>query len=132
MQAAVLRVKLKHLDAWNARRKAVAQQYLDGLAGSSLVLPHVPDWSDPVWHLFVVRHPRRDELSTRLHDAGVGTLIHYPIPPHEQVAYAEAGFVSDAFPFAKRLAKEVLSLPIGPHLDILEAAKVMTAIANLE
>lgn len=113
IQAAVLRVKLRVLDEWNARRQGIAQRYLEGLAGSGLVLPQVPDWAEPVWHLFVVRHPERDALVKRLNEAGVGTLIHYPVPPHLQAAYAEMGFGVGAFPVAERIAGEVVSLPMG-------------------
>ena len=116
IQAAILRVKLKHLDAWNARRAAIAHHYLDALSNTGLVLPDVPAWADPVWHLFVVRHVQRDAVQSRLSEAGIGSLIHYPIPPHRQAAYAGAGFAADAFPIASRMADEVLSLPIGPHL----------------
>lgn len=128
LQAAVLRVKLAHLDAWNARRAAVAAAYLQGLGGSALLLPHVPDWAAPAWHLFVVRHPQRDALQQRLSEAGVGTLIHYPIPPHRQVAYADAGFAPDAFPIASRMADEVLSLPMGPQLQMDDVARVIEAV----
>ena len=130
LQAAVLRVKLAHLDAWNARRTEVAHAYLRGLAGSGLVLPHVPDWAEPAWHLFVVRHPRRDALQAQLAEAGVGTLIHYPIPPHRQAAYAGTGLAPDAFPIASRMADEVLSLPIGPHLAAADAAHVIDAVRS--
>ena len=88
LQAAILRVKLAHLDEWNARRRAIAARYQRGLAGCGLTLPHVPEWAEPVWHLYVVQHPQRDALQQALTDAGVGTLIHYPIPPHRQQAYA--------------------------------------------
>ncbi len=128
LQAAVLRVKLQHLDAWNARRAGIAQQYVDGLRGTGLVLPHVPDWADPVWHLFVVRHLQRDALQQRLTEAGIGSLIHYPIPPHRQQAYAEMNFADDAFPVASRMASEVLSLPIGPQLSAEQAERVVAAI----
>lgn len=117
IQAAVLQVKLKHLDRWNERRIEVASQYLDGLAETGLELPHVPEWAQPVWHLFVIRHPRRDYLQEVLATAGIGTLIHYPLPPHKQQAYSEMRFADDAFPVASRMAAEVLSLPMGPHLD---------------
>ena len=128
LQAAVLRVKLMHLDAWNARRTAMARQYLDGLRGSSLILPYVPDWAEPAWHLFVVRHPQRDELQAKLAEAGIGTLIHYPIPPHRQAAYAHAGFAKGAFPIASRMADEVLSLPMGPHLEDDQMREVISVI----
>ena len=127
LQAAVLRVKLTHLDTWNARRAAVAAAYRQGLGGSGLLLPHVPEWSVPAWHLFVVRHPQRDALQQQLQEAGVGTLIHYPIPPHRQAAYEDARFAPDAFPIASRMADEVLSLPMGPHLPMDEAMAVVAA-----
>lgn len=116
IQAAVLRVKLEMLDDWTARRRAVAAAYAAGLEDSGLILPHVPDWAEPVWHLYVVRTPDRDAVQTRLTAGGIGTLIHYPIPPHMQAAYAGMGLAPDAFPLARRLAGEVLSLPMGPHL----------------
>jgi dTDP-4-amino-4,6-dideoxygalactose transaminase len=125
LQATILRVKLAHLDEWNARRTAIAQRYQQGLAGSGLTLPYVPDWADPVWHLYVVQHPQRDALQHALTDAGVGTLIHYPIPPHRQQAYAQAGWGQGAFPLAERMADEVLSLPIGPHLGTEQVATVI-------
>ena len=130
LQAAVLRVKLAHLDDWNARRAALAQVYLDGLRDTGLVLPHVPDWAQPAWHLFVVRHRQRDDLQRALSDAGIGSLIHYPIPPHKQQAYAEAGYPADAFPVASQLATEVLSLPMGPQLLTEQARVVVAAVRN--
>lgn len=117
VQAGILRVKLKVLDDWTERRRAIAAQYLEGLKDSGLILPHVPEWADPVWHLFVVRTNARDAVQARLAKAGIGTLIHYPIPPHRQDAYADLGFEAEALPIASRLAHEVLSLPIGPQLD---------------
>ena len=116
LQAAVLRVKLSVLDDWTARRKAIAAAYTEGLADSGLILPHVPDWADPVWHLYVVRSTERDALQARLTEADIGTLIHYPIAPHMQKAYAGLGIAPDALPCARQLAGEVLSLPIGPHM----------------
>lgn len=117
LQAAILRVKLAHLDEWNARRAAIARRYGQGLVGCGLKLPETPEWASPVWHLYVVRSPRRDALQKALSDAGVGALIHYPIPPHRQLAYAGMRWPQDALPRASRLANEVLSLPIGPHLS---------------
>ncbi len=116
IQAAVLRVKLHHLDAWNERRAAIARIYTEGLAGGGVTCPAVPDWAAPAWHLYVLRCADRDGLQARLREAGVGTLIHYPIPPHMQAAYADLGLEPEALPIARRLAGEVLSLPIGPHL----------------
>ena len=130
LQAAVLRVKLAHLDDWNARRTALAQVYLDGLRDTGLVLPHVPDWAQPAWHLFVVRHRQRDDLQRALTEAGIGSLIHYPIPPHKQQAYAVAGYPDDAFPLASQLAGEVLSLPMGPQMGVGEVEEVVSCIRN--
>lgn len=124
IQAAVLRVKLKHLDDWTNRRRAIADVYTNELKNSGLILPHVPDWADPVWHLYVVRTTERDALQQRLGTAGVGTLIHYPIPPHMQDAYAALGMTADAFPLARQMADEVLSLPMGPQMDTQNAALV--------
>ncbi len=128
VQAAVLRVKLAHLDAWTDRRRAIAAAYARGLSDSGLTLPHVPDWADPVWHLYVVRAGDRDGLQRRLTAAGVGTLIHYPIPPHMQAAYAGLGIAPDALPLAARLADEVLSLPMGPQMTSDEAQAVTAAV----
>jgi len=116
IQAAILRVKLRHMDAWNARRAAVAANYKTALSHCALILPAVAPDVAPVWHLYVVRHPRRDDFQAALAERGVQTLIHYPIPPHHQLAYAALGIADEQFPIATRLAKEVLSLPIGPHL----------------
>lgn len=120
VQAAVLRVKLKYLDEWNARRKVIAARYNAELANAGLVLPQVLDGAEPVWHLYVIQHPQRDALQKTLTEAGIGTLIHYPIPPHLQRAYREACFAEGQFPIAERLAREVLSLPMGPHLCVGE------------
>jgi dTDP-4-amino-4,6-dideoxygalactose transaminase len=123
VQAAVLSVKARRLDEWNARRRSIAERYLRGLEGCGLGLPGVPEWAEPVWHLFVVRHPRRNEVQRLLAEAGVGTLIHYPVPPHRQGAYAGHPQAQEGLPIAEQLASEVLSLPIGPHLveDAIEA-----------
>lgn len=128
LQAAVLRVKLAHLDEWNARRAAIAALYQHELAETGLVLPVVPAWAEPAWHLFVIRHPQRDDLQRRLADAGIGTLIHYPLPPHRQQAYAGLGLADHAWPIANRLADEVLSLPMGPHLSVAQAEQVVAAV----
>lgn len=125
IQAAILRVKLARLDEWNARRKALAARYLDGLSSFDLVRSHVPDWADPVWHLFVIRTSRRDALQAHLSEAGIGTLIHYPVPPHLQGAYRGDGREIAALPLAEQLAQEVLSLPIGPHVSAEEINRVI-------
>ena len=129
LQAAILRVKLKRLDEWNARRGAIAVRYQEGLAScGGLTLPHTPDWAEPVWHLFVVQCSQRDSLHQALADAGVSTLIHYPITPHLQQAYAHSGWTRGAFPLAERMADQVLSLPIGPSMSESDAQQVIKAV----
>jgi len=130
VQAAILRVKLEHLDVWNARRAHLAARYLQELGGLGLALPQVHTHVEPVWHLFVVRHPDRELLKARLTAAGIGTLIHYPIPPHKQQAYADMRFGIDAFPIASRMANEVLSLPIGPHLSADQQTTALNAMVD--
>ena len=119
VQAALLRVKLRHLDEWNQRRRVVAAWYESHLREyfPEILLPRVPDEIAPCWHLFVVRTGNRAKIQEALHGAGLGTLIHYPIPPHLQHAYSDLGLGRGALPLAERLADEVLSLPMGPHLD---------------
>lgn len=118
LQAAFLRVRLAHLDAWNARRAEVADRYLTGLAGlPGLVLPPRPDWSEPVWHVFAIRHPRRTLIQQQLTEAGIGTLIHYPEPIHLSGAFAEYRWQPGAFPLAEQIAASELSLPMRPDLD---------------
>ncbi len=131
LQAAFLRVKLKKLDEWNDRRRAVARRYLSDLSKTSnLLLPQVPPWADPVWHLFVVRHPQRDAFQKKLSDAGIGTLIHYPVPPHLSGAYANGKWPAGSFPIAEQLASTVLSLPIGPHLTESQAGEVVQGVSR--
>jgi dTDP-4-amino-4,6-dideoxygalactose transaminase len=118
VQAAWLRVKLAKLDEWNDRRRLIARYYLESLQGSSdLILPYVPEWAEPVWHLFAICHPHRNILQKKLIEAGVATLIHYPIPPHFQSAYADMGLQPGSFMIAEKFADRVLSIPIGPHLS---------------
>ena len=128
IQAAFLRVKLARLDADNDRRRRIAARYLDGMAGAGLTLPHVPNWADPAWHLFVVRHEDRDGLAARLKEKGVSTLIHYPVPPHLQPAYAELGRAPGAYPVSERIHREILSLPIGPTMSEAEIERVIEAV----
>jgi len=130
IQAAVLRVKLGVLDEWTERRRAVATAYTKGLAESGLILPHVPEWADPAWHLYVVRTSDREALQGRMTEAGIGTLIHYPIPPHMQKAYADMEILPDAFPLARDLASEVLSLPMGPQLSLDQVQDIVNTLKN--
>jgi dTDP-4-amino-4,6-dideoxygalactose transaminase len=125
LQAALLRVKLPMLDEWNARRRALATEYLEALNSAPITLPFVPGWAEPVWHLFVVRHPQRDALQKHLAGGGIGTLIHYPIPPHLSDAYADEDWKLGDFPVTEAAAGVVLSLPMGPHLPS-EASSVLS------
>ena len=131
LQAAFLGVKLNHLEEWNARRKALAGRYLEALADvPDLILPHVPAWADPSWHLFVIRHPERDALQKHLTENGIGTLIHYPIPPHLSDAYREMGYKQGDFPITEAIHRTVLSLPMGPHLRADQLDHVVEAIRS--
>ena len=131
LQAAFLREKLKFLDEWNARRVSVAERYLDALARTSAVLPVVPEWCAPVWHQFVVQVADRERVQAALTEAGIGSLIHYPIPPHLQKAYADAGRHVGDFPIAERMAERVLSLPIGPHISVDEVQYVCSTLNGI-
>ncbi|AJE03035.1 DegT/DnrJ/EryC1/StrS family aminotransferase [Geobacter pickeringii] len=131
LQAALLRVKLSRLNEWNERRKEIAQTYLQQLNDiQSLTLPFVPEWAEHVWHLFVIRHPERDLLQQKLADAGVGTMIHYPIPPHLQPACAHLGLAEGAFPLTEAIHREVLSLPMGPHLLPSQVQTVINTVGR--
>ncbi|QDR82792.1 DegT/DnrJ/EryC1/StrS family aminotransferase [Sporomusa termitida] len=130
LQAAFLRVKLKHLDEWNRRRRSLAEIYLQKLNGENLSVPYVPEWAEPVWHQFVIRSRSRDELQRYLKDKEIETLIHYPIPPHLSGAYHDLGFKAGNFPLTELLANEVLSLPIGPHQKINMASTVIQTVNN--
>jgi dTDP-4-amino-4,6-dideoxygalactose transaminase len=131
LQAAFLRIKLAKLDEWNARRKTIANYYLHELQRlPDLAVPFVLADIDPVWHLFVVRHPRRDELQRHLAEAGIGTLIHYPVPPHLSGAYSDLGQRQGAYPITEEQSRTVLSLPIGPHLDREAQDHVIAAIRS--
>lgn len=132
VQAVALGVKLRHLESWNARRAATAKYYLAELAGSSLILPQIPGWAEPVWHLFVVRHPQRDRLASALRDEGVDTGVHYPIAPHLQQAYAPAaGSTPASLPISEQLHSEVLSLPMDPTMGAEARAAVVAALRKV-
>jgi dTDP-4-amino-4,6-dideoxygalactose transaminase len=118
LQAAFLRVKLAKLDEWNQRRRELAQHYLSQLSEiADLKLPYVPEWAEPVWHLFVIAHPHRDRLKSYLDVVGIGTLIHYPIPPHMSIAYAADILDRKVFSIAESISATILSLPISPHVS---------------
>lgn len=129
MQAAFLRVKLKHLDEWNMRRKKIASAYLDSLTQlTDVILPSVLDSTEPIWHIFPVRHSKRDDLQKYLKNKGVDTLIHYPVPPHLSAAYADLNMPKGTFPIAEKIASSELSLPIGPHLTLDEVGYIINVI----
>jgi len=133
IQAGVLRVKMRHLEKWTDRRRNAAATYTDCLQGTNLNLPHVPVWSEPAWHLYVVRTLERDLLQSRLMEEGIDTIIHYPIPPHMQRAYTGLGIAPNALPISQKLASTVLSLPMGPHLstgDIVYIAQTLRHLVN--
>lgn len=129
LQAAILRVKLKHLDDWNGSRRKVASVYSKKLLGLDLKLPQVPDFADPVWHLYVVRTRRREQMQAHLLSKGVGTIVHYPIPPHMQPCYKNQKWGD--LPVSERLAKEVLSLPIYPGIKEEAVDYVVDALKSL-
>ena len=128
LQAAVLRVKLRHLDDWNARRRSAAAYYLSRLLPARIGLPAVPHFADPAWHLFVIRSERRDALRGALAAKSIETGIHYPVPPHMQPAYAHLEMPAGSLPISERLHAQVLSLPIGPTITQEQLARVVEII----
>jgi dTDP-4-amino-4,6-dideoxygalactose transaminase len=119
IQAGILSVKLRRLETWNGQRRARAEAYRALLAGEvTAVLPHVPHWSRPVYHLYVVRVADRDRVQAHLAAAGIGTGIHYPVPLHLCQAYRDLGFRAGDFPVAEQAASEILSLPMFPGLSL--------------
>jgi dTDP-4-amino-4,6-dideoxygalactose transaminase len=131
LQAAFLRVKLRRLDAWNARRTQLADRYgrtLRDIPG--LTVPAVLASCDPVWHLYVVRHPGRDALRAYLLAAGIGTMIHYPTPPHLSNAYRHERWLGGRLAVSEGISAECLSLPIGPHLSDEDVDRVSAAVTR--
>lgn len=141
LQAAFLRVKLRHLDEWNVRRVKIAEQYIEQLSDLSFqlfsssgfqLLPMVPPWAKPVWHLFVIRHPQREALQKHLAECGIQTIIHYPIPPHLSGAYANSKIKmqNSELSMTEELASTILSLPINPYLSSSQAQSVIASICS--
>jgi len=131
LQAALLRVKLPVLDAANAKRKEIADRYTEGLKDiPELILPVIPEWSSSVWHLYVVRSANRDKLLAFLQSKAVGAMVHYPIPPHLQVAYSEFGWKEGDFPIAELIHDQVFSLPLGPTMTNVQVGLVIQAIQD--
>ncbi|UCA61905.1 DegT/DnrJ/EryC1/StrS family aminotransferase [Chryseobacterium rhizoplanae] len=127
IQAAVLDVKLKYIDNENNIRREVAKKMIDGIKNPAIILPEYPaDEKEHVWHVFVIRTEKRDELQTYLTESGVQTIIHYPIPPHKQKAYQEWNDLS--FPISEKIHNEVLSLPISPVMSEEEIIKIINIL----
>lgn len=131
LQAAFLRVRLRHLDVWNARRGETVRAYREGLAGiEECLLPSVLLDAKSAWHLFVIRHARRDGLRAHLARLRIGTGIHYPLPPHLSPAYADHGYRRGDLPITEELADTVLSLPLNPHLNAPAVDRVIDGVRS--
>jgi len=131
VQAGILRAKLRYLAKWNDQRRERARVYDELLADSAatVTVPHVPAWSQPVYHLYVIRTRYRDDLRRHLTDAGVGTGIHYPVPIHLQLAYVRSGWKPGDFPVSEEVAAEILSLPMFPGLSPGNQRRVVDALS---
>lgn len=112
LQAAFLAAKLPHLNRMNEERRRIAQKYIDGIKNEEVILPYIPEYANPVWHIFGIRCKRRDELEKFLNDAGIGTNKHYPIPMHLQECYKDLGFKEGDFPVAEEISATELSIPM--------------------
>jgi dTDP-4-amino-4,6-dideoxygalactose transaminase len=132
IQAGILRVKLRHLTAWNERRRECARRYQDlfGVAGEEMRLPYEPPWAKAVYHLYVVRAEDRDQLQRHLGEANIGTGIHYPIPLHLQKAYRSLGYTQGDFPLSERVAAEILSLPMYPGLGYDQQSQIVQRVLD--
>jgi len=126
IQAAFLRVKLAMLDEWNERRRKIAFRYSKLMQNTAVIVPYVPEYAEPVWHLYVIRSKDRDALKSFLEQRGISTIIHYPVPPHRQTCYQE--FSDRSLPVAELLAGEVLSLPMSPVLGDKEIERVARVV----
>ena len=132
LQAAILWVKLKYLDAWNNRRREVADLYTKHIDNPHVIKPHEIPYGRHVFHLYVIRHPKRDLLQRYLEERGVQTAIHYPVPIHLQEAYQDLGYPAGSFPVAEKFAKEIVSLPMFPQLKEEEIVAVAKWINHFE
>jgi dTDP-4-amino-4,6-dideoxygalactose transaminase len=132
IQAGMLRIKLRHLATWNEQRRDSARKYKELFApmGDSVKVPHEPDYSKGVYHLYVLRTPHRDELQKHLSEAGIGTGIHYPIPVHLQKAYGSMGWKPGDFPESEKAAEEILSLPMFAGLTADQQERVADAVSQ--
>ena len=130
IQGAVLGVKLRHLDKWTQGRRRVAKRYFEVLANTPLQLPREADYAESVYHCFVVRDPRRDDLKKHLEEHKIGCGLHYPLPLHLQKCYASLGYKAGDFPVAEKAARECLSLPIYPELAEEQIQRVAEVIRD--
>lgn len=130
LQAAFLREKLKCLDEWNFQRRHIANRYIDGLKDLQICLPTSPTWAESVWHLFIVRTPQRDALAATLATHSIGTMIHYPVPPHRQPAYVELQLGVGSLPKAESIHQEVLSLPLWPQMTDTQVEHVIESCCS--
>jgi dTDP-4-amino-4,6-dideoxygalactose transaminase len=130
IQGAVLGIKLKHLEKWTRGRQRVAKRYGELLQDSPLQLPREADYAESVWHVYVVRHPRRDDLKKYLETNGVGCALHYPLPLHLQKCYANLGYRVGDFPVAEKAASQCLSLPIYPELTDEQIQRVARVVKD--
>lgn len=130
LNAAFLTAKLPRLEAWNRQRRILAERYMSELGDGDIQLPRPRSAGEHAWHLFVIRHPRRDALRQALADAGIGTACHYPVPPHLQPAYDSMGLKRGMLPIAERIHDSCLSLPLHPHLSADEQETVIEAVRS--
>jgi dTDP-4-amino-4,6-dideoxygalactose transaminase len=131
MQAEILNVKLNHIESFTNERKKIARRYTEGLTGiNDLVLPYVNEGSTHVYHIYLIRTKRRDELMTYLQAKGIHPFIHYPLPPHLQEAYSELGYKKGDFPFAEEIAETCLSIPLYPGLQDDEVDYIIETIKS--
>jgi dTDP-4-amino-4,6-dideoxygalactose transaminase len=128
IQAALLRVKLTYLDVWNDKRRNISDQYAKRLKDANVVIPTVHPDAIPVWHLYVIRHNKRDALQKHLRNNGIETIIHYPIPVHKQLAYREFECFSDNMHLTQSIADSILSLPMYPGLRMAEIETITKAV----
>lgn len=128
LQAALLRVKLRHLERWNAKRREIAAKYLSVIGDDEIVAPYVPDFVTPCWHQFVLRTRKRNDLMAFLKKREIGSIVHYPVPPHLQPAYGFMQLRTGSFPLSESLANEVLSIPVNPFMNETEVDYVIQSI----
>ena len=130
LQAAILCIKLSDLTTDTDSRRQIANNYLSGINHPDIILPFVPEWANPAWHLFVIRTHERDALRQYLEKSGIKSLIHYPIPPHKQQAYKE--FNQKTYSITEKIHDEVLSIPLYPHLSVKDQETIIKTINKFQ